>query len=67
VAGNPATIKKDVTEKMLNWKTKGTALYQALPKELHKTLKECEPLTSPAKFKPKQESLYATWNEIKNS
>ena len=65
VAGNPATIKKDVTDKMLQWKTKGTALYQALPKELHETLKECEPLTSSPKFKPKQESLYTTWNNIK--
>jgi phenylacetic acid degradation protein len=67
VAGNPATIKKNVTEKMLNWKTKGTALYQSLPGELYDSLKECEPLTSPAKFKPKQASLYTTWNEIKKS
>lgn len=66
VAGNPAQIKKDVSNKMLDWKTKGTSLYQALPKELHETFKECEPLTSPTKFKPKQESLYSTWNEIKS-
>ncbi|MBL4625490.1 MAG: transferase hexapeptide repeat family protein [Flavobacteriales bacterium] len=67
VAGNPATIKKEVTDKMLQWKTKGTALYQSLPGELHESLKECEPLTSPPKFKPKQESLYSTWNKIKNN
>jgi len=67
IAGNPATIKKDVTNKMLAWKTKGTALYQALPRELHESFKECEPLSSAPKFKPKQEVLYSTWNEINKS
>ena len=34
VVGNPAKIIKDVTDDMLDWKTKGTQLYQQLPAEL---------------------------------
>lgn len=65
VVGNPAKPVKDVSDKMIAWKTKGTQLYQALPSELHATLKECEALTEPEPDRPKQEAMYATWNEIK--
>jgi carbonic anhydrase/acetyltransferase-like protein (isoleucine patch superfamily) len=44
VVGNPAKIVKDVSDEMIAWKTEGTSWYQRLPKELHNTLKECEPL-----------------------
>lgn len=44
LAGNPAKIIKQVSEKMLAWKTEGTALYQQLPAMAHETLKPCEPL-----------------------
>lgn len=44
VAGNPGKIIKEVSEKMLQWKTAGTALYQALPAELAEYLRPCEPL-----------------------
>jgi phenylacetic acid degradation protein len=44
VVGNPARIVKDVSDEMLAWKTEGTQLYQALPAQLHATLKACEPL-----------------------
>ncbi len=64
VVGNPAKVLKQVSDDMINWKTKGTALYQKLPSELHETLKEVEPLREPPKFRPKQETLYKTWNEI---
>ncbi len=65
VVGNPATIIKQVSDKMIAWKTKGTALYQQLPKECHDTLKEVEALqdaSMQAKAKPKD---YMTWNESK--
>jgi Uma2 family endonuclease len=42
VAGNPAKILREVSEEMLQWKTEGTALYQALPGEMRKGWKECE-------------------------
>ena len=44
VVGNPARIVKDVSDEMLAWKTEGTALYQALPAQLHETLRAAEPL-----------------------
>jgi phenylacetic acid degradation protein/carnitine operon protein CaiE len=44
VAGNPARIVKTVSEEMLQWKTDGTAIYQALPGEMRAAWKACEPL-----------------------
>lgn len=64
VVGNPAKVIKQVSDDMINWKTKGTSLYQKLPQELHETLKEVEPLREIPKFRQKQDVLYKTWNEI---
>ncbi len=63
VVGNPAKVIKDVSDDMIDWKTKGTALYQALPYELYKTLKACEPLSRMPAYRPKQQDIYKTWNE----
>ena len=65
VVGNPAKIIKEVSDEMINWKSKGTALYQALPKECKETLKPCDPLVDEEPNRPTQETLYATWNSIK--
>lgn len=65
VVGNPGKIIKQVSDDMIQWKTKGTALYQSLPKELYEQLKPCEPLREIPKDRPSQESLFKTWNEIK--
>ena len=64
VVGNPAKIVKEVTDEMIAWKTKGTALYQALPKECYDTLKECEPLREIESDRPKQEAMFSTWKKI---
>ena len=66
VVGNPAKIIKEVSDDMIAWKTKGTRLYQALPKDLYDTLKQVEPLREMPADRPKQESLYETWEKIKN-
>jgi len=66
VVGNPAKIIKQVTDDMINWKSKGTQLYQSLPADMHASLKEVLPLRSPQKDKPSQEALFTTWNEIKD-
>lgn len=66
VAGNPAKIIKEVSDDMINWKTEGTKLYQQLPNECHKTLKECEPLHFEPKYKKEQESMYKIWKDNKN-
>ena len=44
VAGNPGKIIKEVSDEMIGWKTRGTALYQSLPAEMKEYWKECEPL-----------------------
>ena len=67
VVGNPAKVIKEVSDEMIQWKTKGTQLYQALPAECHATLKEVKPLREVEANRPKQEALYSTWEKIKNS
>lgn len=66
VVGNPAKIIKQVSDEMMDWKIKGTSLYQALPKECYASLKECEPLREVEINRPKQETMYVTWEKIKN-
>ena len=64
VAGNPAKIIKEVSDEMLDWKTKGTKLYQLLPGECRQTLKEVLPLHEIPNNRPTQEKLFETWNSI---
>lgn len=66
VAGNPARIIKQVSDEMINWKTEGTALYQALPKEMREHWQSCEPLTEIPADRPNQEALFKTWENIKH-
>ena len=63
LVGNPAKIVKDVSDEMIQWKTKGTRLYQQLPGDLHKTLKECEPLREEPENRPSQSANYETWGK----
>lgn len=65
VVGNPSKVIKKVSDDMISWKSKGTKLYQKLPKECFETLVECEPLRKIDPDRPKQESLFNTWNEVK--
>ena len=58
VVGNPAEIIKSVTDEMIEWKTKGTALYQQLPQQCFDSLKAVEPLREIPKDRPSQEALY---------
>ncbi|MBS1587796.1 MAG: transferase hexapeptide repeat family protein [Bacteroidetes bacterium] len=64
-AGNPGKLIKEVSDEMLEWKTKGTKLYQMLPKDCYDSLKACMPLYEMPKDRPKQEALYETWEQIK--
>ena len=66
VVGNPGKVIKKVSDEMIAWKTKGTALYQRLPQECHRTLLACEALPEIDENRPTQESLFNTWNEVKN-
>ncbi len=67
VVGNPGKIVKEVTDEMIAWKSKGTQLYQSLPRQCFEGLEACEPLTEIEVDRPSQESQYQTWNAIKNS
>jgi phenylacetic acid degradation protein len=64
VVGNPARIVREVSAEMLAWKTKGTRLYQMLPKDCHETLKPCEPLRTVPADRPKQETLFEIWRKL---
>jgi len=64
VVGNPYKIIKQVSDQMLDWKTKGTKLYQTLPQDCHHSLRPVEPLRAVPDNRPKQEILFKTWNEI---
>lgn len=66
LVGNPAQIIRDVSDEMIEWKTKGTQLYQTLPGDCHQGLSVVKPLTSLPNDRPAQEVLYDTWNAIKN-
>ena len=63
IVGNPARKIKDVSDEMITWKSKGTMLYQALPREMQEHWIACEPLRELPPDRPQQEFLYTTWNE----
>jgi phenylacetic acid degradation protein len=58
VAGNPGKIIKQVSDEMIAWKTEGTKLYQALPKEMFKSWRECEPRQETTVDLPIQDKTY---------
>ena len=65
VVGNPAIIKGNVTDDMLEWKSEGTKIYQELPLECMNSLRECEPLRAIPKDRPPQKTNYKSWEETK--
>ena len=65
IAGNPAKKIKEVSNEMIAWKTAGTVLYQALPKEMFADWKACEPLREIEPGRAVQQTTYRTWEEIK--
>jgi carbonic anhydrase/acetyltransferase-like protein (isoleucine patch superfamily) len=67
IVGNPAKKIKEVSDQMIQWKSKGTKLYQALPRECFESLVECEPLREIETDRPKQETMYTTWNSLQNN
>ncbi|WP_299366487.1 transferase hexapeptide repeat family protein [Winogradskyella sp.] len=60
VVGNPAKIIKEVSDEMIAWKTKGTKLYQQLPKECQETLREVESLREVPSDRKLQKNTYKT-------
>jgi phenylacetic acid degradation protein len=66
VVGNPAKIVKEVSDEMIDWKTKGTKLYQQLPKECHETLNEVKPLREVPESMKLQDGAYDTLRDFIN-
>ncbi len=66
IVGNPAKKIKEVSDDMINWKTKGTELYQQLPAQMFENCKPCEALTEIPADRKIQTSNYKPWNESKD-
>lgn len=62
IVGNPGKVIKQVSDDMLNWKTKGTELYQDLAKESIASLKPCEPLREETSEDREFKTQYKSWN-----
>ena len=65
IVGNPAKVIRTISDEMIDWKTRGTELYQSLPEEMRASWKECQPLREMPADRPEQEELYKTWESIK--
>ena len=65
VVGNPAIIKGNISDEMINWKSGGTKIYQKLPNQCRESLKECTPLTEIPKCRPRQIVNFKPWKETK--
>lgn len=69
VAGNPGKIIRTVSDEMIAWKTKGTALYQALPGYRMESLRPCEAFSDKPSDWPGSEppdlSAYQIWKQTK--
>jgi phenylacetic acid degradation protein len=61
IVGNPAKRIKEVSDEMIQWKTEGTALYQALPKEMKECWKIVDPLQEIPPERSSQQSVYKPW------
>jgi phenylacetic acid degradation protein len=66
IIGNPAKRIKEVSDEMIQWKTQGTQLYQALPLEMYTNWKPVEPLREIPADRLSQDNTYHTWNEVRN-
>ena len=65
VVGNPYRIVKEVSDEMMDWKKKGTAIYQQLPADCRASLVACEPLRELPASRANQSKHFGTWNEHK--
>ena len=61
IVGNPAKKIKDVSDKMMEWKTKGTQLYQSLPKDMFAEWEACEALRTLSDNRPAQQDFYKSF------
>lgn len=65
VAGNPGKIIKQVSDEMINWKTKGTEIYQQLPEEMFNYWQKCKPSKKLHVEKATINQEYKPWRQKK--
>ena len=65
VVGNPAIIKGNVSDEMINWKSNGTKIYQNLPEECMSTLRQCQSLNKIPEDRVIQKTNFKPWKETK--
>lgn len=63
VVGNPARIIKELSDEMIDWKRKGTELYQLLAREAHTAIQECMPLREKPENYPSPIGNYQSWKK----
>ncbi|PZR25771.1 MAG: gamma carbonic anhydrase family protein [Citrobacter freundii] len=61
VAGIPGRIIRKVSNEMMAWKKEGTALYEALPAQMHAASHPCEPLRKKPAGMQAGKMTYQTW------
>jgi len=66
IAGNPAKVIREISDQMMDWKTKGTQVYQQLARDCFTELVPCEPLRERSEHEIQAiANLYKTWNDSK--
>jgi phenylacetic acid degradation protein len=65
LVGNPATIIKQVSNEMLEWKSEGTKLYQQLAADMLHNWKACDPLREAGGQQITADTDYKTWEKRK--
>ena len=66
IVGNPATRKGDVSDRMLQHKSEGTALYQALPADARAHMKEVDPLSEAPAHRVEDFPVLDAWHKRKS-
>ena len=66
VVGNPAQIKGDVSDNMINWKSKGTAVVPRVARRMQNINERMQPLSEMEEDrKEKQNITFNTWKKTK--
>ena len=63
IVGSPAKIIREVSDEMIAWKTKGTAIYQELAREGKTAIQPCEPYTEFVEQTPNKIVDYSVWTK----
>ncbi len=63
IVGSPGKKIRTVSDEMVEWKSKGTQLYQQLPAQCRQSLKPCEPLRQVPEERISQKKVYEIWKK----